>query len=127
MPDRPGLQAVTVSELASGPWAELRAMSDDYPYLAKERIEALIKSLRTLIQRDPEQEVQGIALPVMDAAVAAVKRERPSDPVVCALVDLFSADFIGAGEPVRAADMLVVAEQLDVAIGRRPPPRMGWR
>jgi hypothetical protein len=93
---------------------------ENYPYKAKERVEALIKSLETLIKRDPEQEVQGFALPVLDAALTDVKRAMPDDPVVGSLVDLFSADFIGAGEPVRAADMLVIAEQLDAAIGRRP-------
>jgi hypothetical protein len=94
---------------------------DDYPYDAKRRVEALIKSLRTLTQRDSEQEVQGLAIPVVAAALEDIKRSKPDDPVVVALVDLFSADFIGAGEPVRAADMLVVAEQLDAAIGPQPP------
>ncbi|MFD7161333.1 hypothetical protein ACFV9C_42575 [Kribbella sp. NPDC059898] len=93
----------------------------DYPYDAKRRIEALISSLRTLIARDPEQEVQGIALPVLDAAIGSIKAALPDDPVVAAVADLISADLIGSGEPVRAADMLVVAEQLDAAIGPEPP------
>lgn len=93
---------------------------NEYPYEAKRRIDALVSSLRTLHQRDPEQEVQGIALPVLAAALADIQASLPSDPVVMALVDLFSADFIGAGEPVRAADMLVIAEQLDAAIGPWP-------
>jgi len=96
-------------------------MSGDYPYHASQHVNALINSLQTLIKRDPEQEVQGIALPVLDAALTDVKQAMPNDPVVRALVDLFSADFIGAGEPVRAADMLVVAQQLDAAIGFPPP------
>jgi len=93
---------------------------DDYPYDAKRRVEALITSLRTLTQRDSEQEVQGLAVPVVAAALEAIKRSKPDDPVVAALVDLFSADFIGGGESIRAADMLVVAEQLDAAIGPEP-------
>jgi hypothetical protein len=92
----------------------------DYPYDAKRRVEALIKSLETLIKRDPEQEVQGFAIPVLDAALEAIKQAIPDDPVVVALVELMSADFIGAGETIRAADMLVVAEQLDAAIGPYP-------
>jgi hypothetical protein len=40
--------------------------------------------------------------------------------VVKALVDLVSADHIGSGESLRAADMLVIAEQLEAAIGPRP-------
>ncbi|MGH3762945.1 hypothetical protein [Actinophytocola sp.] len=95
--------------------------STDYPYDAKQRVEALIRSLQTLIKRDPEQEVQGLAVPVLSATLDAIKRATPDDPVVGSLVELMSADFIGAGEPIRAADMLVVAEQLDAAIGSRPP------
>jgi len=92
----------------------------EFPYVAKRRVDALIGSLEKLIARDPEQEIQGIALPVLDAAVRSIKDALPEDPVVTSLVELFSADFIGSGEPVRAADMLVVAEQLDAAIV--PPP-----
>jgi hypothetical protein len=44
----------------------------------------------------------------------------PDDPVVVATPDLFSPDRIGSGAVVRAADLLVVAEQLGAAIG--PPP-----
>jgi hypothetical protein len=93
----------------------------DYPYEAKRRVEALIGSLEKLVKRDPEQEVQGIAVPVLGAALEAIKAAKPDDPVVASLVDLMSADFIGAGETIRAADMLVVAEQLDAAIGHPPP------
>lgn len=93
---------------------------DDYPYDAKRRIEALINSLRTLTQRDPSRKVLGSAIPVMAAALAAVKRSKPDDPMVLALVDLFSTNFIGAGEPIRAADMLMVTEQLDAAVGPYP-------
>ena len=93
----------------------------DYPYRAKRRVDALIDSLETLVRRDPEQEVQGLAVPVLEASLDDIKAAKPDDPVVMSLVDLMSADFIGAGEPIRAADMLVVAKQLDAAIGNRPP------
>lgn len=63
---------------------------DEYPYQAKRRVTALIASLQTLIKRDPEQEVQAIALPVLDAALTDVKQAMPDDPVVQSLVDLFS-------------------------------------
>jgi hypothetical protein len=95
---------------------------DHYPYDAKRRVEALIRSLGALTARDPEQEVQGLAVPVTDAALEAIKQSKPDDPVVVTLVDLFSADIIGAGQPIRAADMLIVAEQLDAAIGPYPYP-----
>lgn len=93
---------------------------DDYPYEAKDRVEALIRSLTKLTARDPEQEVQGVALPVLDASLEAIKAAKPDDPVVSSVVEILSADFSGAGELIRAADMLIVVEQLDAAIGERP-------
>ena len=81
------------------------------------RVIALIASLEKLVERDPEQEVQGMAIPVLDATLGAIKAAMPNDPVVAATVEVVSADVIGAGEPVRAADMLLVARQLDAAIG----------
>jgi hypothetical protein len=44
----------------------------------------------------------------------------PDDPVVNAFRDVVSSDQIASGEPVRAADALVVAKQLDAAIGPYP-------
>jgi hypothetical protein len=93
----------------------------DYPYEAKRKVEALIATLQELIKRDPDQEVQGIAVPVLDATLGEIKAAKPDDAVVKSIVDVVSADTIGAGEPIRAADMLVVAKQLDAAIGPRPP------
>jgi hypothetical protein len=83
-------------------------------------VDALISSRTTLIKRDPEQEVQGEGLAVAAATISAVKDALPDDPVVASTPDLFSADRIGSGEALRAADLLVVAEQLGAAIG--PPP-----
>lgn len=98
----------------------MNAIPNGYQHEAKRRVEALIKSLTMLTNRDPEQEVQGIAIPVLAASLEAIKAAKPDDPVVTSLVDLMSADFIGAGGPIRAADMLVVAEQLNAAIGDPP-------
>ena len=92
----------------------------DYPYDARRRVDALIDSMSQLIQRDPEQEVRGIALAVADAAIGAVKEAKPDDPVIRATADLFSADAIASGEGVRAADLLVVAHQLGAALGPYP-------
>jgi len=94
---------------------------DEYPYEAKRRVEALISATKTLIQRDPEQEVRGIALAVADAAIDAVKAAKPDDPIVQSTASLYSADQIASGEPTRAADLLFVAEQLDAALGPYPP------
>jgi hypothetical protein len=97
---------------------------NEYPYEAHRRVDALISSTKTLIRRDPEQEVQGEGLAVAAAAVSAVKAALPDDVVVDATPYLFSAERTGRGEAVRAADLLVVAEQLSAAIG--PPPEPPW-
>jgi hypothetical protein len=94
---------------------------DAYPYKAKQRVEALAKSLKVMADRDPEQEVQGMALPVLDAAIDDIKAALGDDPVVLAVAGIISPETIEAGEPVRAVDALLVVEQLDAAIGPRPP------
>lgn len=91
-----------------------------YPYDAKRKIKALVASLETLTKRDPEQEVQGFALPVLDAVIESVRAARPNDPVVEAVRGIISPEQIALGEPVRAADALLVAQQLDAAIGPTP-------
>jgi hypothetical protein len=88
--------------------------------LARRRLVALISSMRTLTARDPEQEIQGNALAVVDATISSVREVRPDDPVVMSMVDLLSPERVGSGEPVRAADVLVVAEQLLAALGPEP-------
>ena len=93
---------------------------DDYPYDAARKITALIETLETLTRRDPEQEVQGIALPVLDAVIESVRVVRPADPVVEAVYGIISPEQIASGEPVRAADALLVAKQLDAALGPWP-------
>lgn len=91
-----------------------------YPYEAKRKIEALVSSLSKLIERDPEQEVQGFAPPVLDAVIESVRVALPNDPVVEAVRAIISPEQIALGESVRAADALLVAVQLDAAIGNRP-------
>jgi hypothetical protein len=44
----------------------------------------------------------------------------PDDPVVEAIRGVISPEQIALGDPVRAADALVVAKQLDAAIGPYP-------
>jgi hypothetical protein len=80
----------------------------DYPYEVKGQIESLVEVLETLTKRDPEQEVQGIALPVLDAVIEAVR-------------GIVSPEQIVSGEAIRAADALLVAKQLDAAVGPYPP------
>ncbi len=95
-------------------------MADEYPHEVKARITAFIESLETIIKRDPEREVQGMALPVLDALIESVRLVRPNDPVVAAARSAISPAQLATGVPVRPGDALVVAKQLDAAIG--PPP-----
>jgi hypothetical protein len=95
-------------------------MSHPYPRAEKAKITALIETLTMLVERDPEQEVQGIALPVLDAVLEATRRVCPDDTVVQAARSVISPEQIESGEPVRAADALLVAMQIDVAIGSEP-------
>jgi hypothetical protein len=94
--------------------------ADSYPYDAKRRIGALIETLRRLTDRDPEQEVQGIALPVLDAVIESVRDVLAGDPVMAAVRSIISVEQIESGEPIRAADALLAAEQIDAAIGPYP-------
>jgi hypothetical protein len=80
-------------------------------------IVTLMHSLEMLVGRDPDQEVQGIALPVLDAVIEAVRRVRLDNPIVQAARSVISPEQIESGEPVRAADTLMVTRQLDTAIG----------
>jgi hypothetical protein len=73
-----------------------------------------------LVARDPEQEIQGIAVAVADAMIDAVKAAKLDDPIVQSTANIYSADQIGSGDGVRAADLLFVAEQLDAALGPEP-------
>lgn len=77
--------------------------------------------MEALIQRDPEQEICGIAIKVVDAVIAEFRAQLPNDPIVLATSELFSVDHIERGESVRAADVLVVAHQLEAVVGPPPP------
>lgn len=97
-----------------------KPVSNGFPHKAKRRIEALTTTLRTLVERDPEQEVRGIAISVLDAVFNDIKSTLGDDPVVTAVEEIISPERIEAGEPIRAADALLVAEQLNAAIGQTP-------
>ena len=58
---------------------------------------------------------------MLDAVIESVRDALPNDPVVNAVRGVISPEQIALGELIRAADALLVAEQLDAAIGTRPP------
>jgi hypothetical protein len=79
-------------------------------------------SLRVMIDRDPEQEIRGGAIRVLDAAVASAREVLGSDPVVSVISDVISPEAFEAGEPLRAADVLLV---IDALLGALPPQDWG--
>lgn len=68
-----------------------------------------------------------MALPVLDAVIAAAREHVPSgDPILSVIQDVISAESVGAGEPIRAIDALLVVDQLTAILERqRPPMDMG--
>ncbi len=82
----------------------------------------LYRDLERIAARDPEQEVRGMAVPVLDACLQAFKEFVPDDPIVAAIRDVVSADAIAEGDPVRVVDAVLVAGQLAAAIGAEKVP-----
>jgi hypothetical protein len=94
--------------------------SDDYPYTEKRQITALVETLTAQTKRDPMHNVRGIAVPVLGAVIERVGQLYPNDPVVQSIAGVTSPERIASGEPVLAADALLVAQQLDATIGGAP-------
>jgi hypothetical protein len=92
------------------------------PQDAYSRIHRLTETLRPIASRDPEQEVRGMAVPVMFAVLEAAKVALPNDPIVRAAWDQFSPELLIDEDPVRAVDALLVAEQLQEALYEPPLP-----
>ncbi len=79
----------------------------------RRQLDGLITTLDAIAKRDPEQEVQGIAIPVLDAVLSNAKTLiGADDPVVLRASDIISPETIGRGEPIRAVDALLVAQTL---------------
>ena len=88
------------------------------------KVDALVKTLTQLMERDPEQEVEGIAVPVLAEVIELARSFVPDDPVVRVIQNIISPEFIiEADTSVRAADALLVATQLRTALNKfRPLP-----
>jgi hypothetical protein len=83
---------------------------------ARKRAWDTYKELRRISERDPEQEVQGLAVPVLDAVLKACAAHVPEDPAVARLDDLMSPAVFETGS-LRAVDLAVVTHQLAQALG----------
>jgi hypothetical protein len=68
-------------------------------------------------ERDPEQEVRDMAVPVLVACLQAFREHVPDDPIVSAIHAVVSPEAVTEGEPVRAVDAALVAGQLAAALG----------
>jgi hypothetical protein len=90
-------------------------------YSARKLLLGLEKTLQEIVKRDPEQEVRGIAVPVLDAALTAMRDLAPDNSVVASVRDVISAEAVEEGEPIRAVDVLLVVTTL-IAVGPKPPP-----
>lgn len=84
---------------------------------ARQRAWLLFRSLEQVAQRDPEQEVRGMAVPVLDACLQAFREHVPDDPIVLSIRQVVSPEAVADGEPVRAVDAALVAGQLAAALG----------
>lgn len=88
---------------------------------AQWRAEQLYTDLKRIADRDPEQEVRGMAVPVLDACLAALREVAVDDPVISRMQDIISPEALADDEPVRAVDALVVLGQIIAVIGPVPP------
>lgn len=82
----------------------------------------LQESLRLIVKKDSEQEVRGVAIHVLDAALGMVREALGDNPVVRAVGGVISVETIEAGEPLRASDVLLV---VDMFLGSLPPVSWG--
>jgi len=83
---------------------------------ARKRAWMLYRDLQQIAQRDPEQEVTGIAVPVLDALLEACKELVADDPVVRAIDGLVTPQSVEGGS-LRALDASLVVGQLAAALG----------
>jgi hypothetical protein len=72
-----------------------------------------------LVDKDPEQDVRGIAIPVIDALVEEAKSFLGDDRVLARVEDVLSAEAYDGY--VRAADLLIVVRVLEERVGKPPP------
>jgi hypothetical protein len=89
----------------------------------RRRLWQLRSTLKEYAERDPDQEVEGMALPVVDAVLAECRRFVENDPIVRTIEDVISPENVYRGEGIRAADMRIVVEQLLQAIADEPVVR----
>jgi hypothetical protein len=89
-------------------------------WTARKTLTTLQTDLRAIVARDPEQEVRGMAIPVLDAALGIVRELLGDNPVVTAAGGVISVQTIAEGEPLRDTDVLLVVGMFLSALPARP-------
>lgn len=89
---------------------------------AHSAVSALLASLTTLIEKDPEMFVSGAAVSVLAAVVTSASKCLPGHPIVEAIRNALLTDSASAAVTIRVADALVIAEQLREALYEAPGP-----
>jgi len=78
---------------------------------ARRQLATLQQNLYNLSSRDPDQEVRGIAVPVLATIIDEVKNAIGPSPLVASIGDVITEQII-SGDAVRAADALHVVSAL---------------
>jgi hypothetical protein len=77
---------------------------------------------RQAVKNDPEQEVRGIAVRPVGAALPAAQDLVPDSNVLLEIDEVMSVETIEAGEPMRATDVLTVVEMMLAALPSESEP-----
>lgn len=90
---------------------------------ARRTLTTLRSSVAAMAATDSEQEVQGIAIQAVDAALSAVRPLVAESPVMSRVDDVISTYTIDAGEPIRAVDVLLVVDLMLAELPSPAPPK----
>jgi hypothetical protein len=90
---------------------------------ARSMLKDLQESLRAIVKKDPEQEVQAFAIPILDAALVSVKKLIPDDAIAEKAQGLITPEMIDMGEPLRAVEVSLVVDVMLNALPKRQIPR----
>ena len=83
-------------------------------------LNGLHAELRRIVDREPEQDVRGLAIPVLDALLGEAKEFLGDDPIVDRVEDIISPQAVASGDTIRAVDVLLVVRMLLDRIDRPP-------
>lgn len=92
---------------------------------AQIQVRDLLATLTVMHDRDPEQEVRGIALAPLDQLLNEVRPFIGSDAVIASIRDVISPEMIEEGGEVRVADLMVLLTMIQGRIGK-PATVTSW-